>query len=267
MNLIFVPLSFLLATTALAHDGHQEFVFGQSAIQPFLGLESTYGEFNFGGPHKGFFVTNSLRAEIGLSENSGIGARLPIHVLSLDNQRTLSGVGSPDFSFRHKIAGNAHGEPIVFIGLGAELPLGNPPEGIKSGHTEASPFISAAYTSDALMVYGNFSAVFALSGKHENEAYKFTYVAPHTDREIAYSVGSMYTIAEDIFASIDLGAFTALMSDPHFGGSTFYVSPGNRLESGRLASAARTANSVRRTPEIRLESRSDDRPSFLTSTE
>ncbi len=221
-------LSLSLLPTAFAHESCPDFTFGptgsRTGLQPYFGIESALTSFDFGGGDKGSYRSLSLKGEFALSESYGIGARLPFHFLSVENQASRSGVGDLGLSVRKKLQGDAD-RSLVFAGLGAEIPIGPEGKGFSSGHTELAPFLTASFRPSSLTYFGKFSGVFSLSGKHAGEE-STTYVSPHADRELRYSVGAASALSDSFLLSAELAGVSALTSDPRFGGSTFYISPG-----------------------------------------
>jgi hypothetical protein len=165
-------LLFLYAALEAAQAHHVVSDYGIAAVEPrtFFGAGFEWGAFDHGGV-EGSWQLAAAQAEFAPLSWLSFAARVPVARVEADGHVSY-GLADADVVAKVRLHETDHGL-IVSGGLGAELPTGDPHEGLGGGHFELNPFLVASTTvgADRFVLVGMVQEVTSIQkGDHDHHA-------------------------------------------------------------------------------------------------
>jgi hypothetical protein len=170
-----------------------------------FGVESTWASFDLGGA-RGSYVGLGARGDWRASPRVGLRLFVPAYVLSLDGQDSHTGVGDVDLRVRVLLLDS--GDWRVFAGLSDQLPTGSTSLGLGQGAPQITPFVTAGWRRDPVVVYA--SVADAIAWRSTFQAPRVDYVDPSTDHELRYLLGALFAFGDHVYAGAAFTAVTVL---------------------------------------------------------
>jgi len=241
-TILFSALAVLWPATGAAH--HVVSQYGIAPAEPVtrasLQLEPRQFDFGDEGPSGTAFIATPRIQYAPTSWLSGI-VRLPVAHVNYDAQDSATGIGDLSLGLQGRLYATEHGKLILSAGLGAELPTGDPGNGLGGGHTELNPYlVASSEVVDDVVLFGSVTQQFSLEGgdsgggtgaghthDHGGDTHHHggssggsgvhgAVIAPHEDVETRPMLGAAY-VFEPVYVSARTEAVLAWSRDSLFG--------------------------------------------------
>jgi hypothetical protein len=163
-----------------------------------LGTELEGAAFRNAG-RRGSYGSVVARAEWFPVDGVGVRLRVPFTTLALqDEPATREGFGDSELRFRATFYNT---DPFrMSAGWVTELPTGARHRGIGNGSVQVSPFVTAGYRMQKLVLYGTLADSVSVVGPHQTHVPN--YVDPGTDHELRVTAGAIYAFDETISGAL-----------------------------------------------------------------
>lgn len=206
----------LYGRAALAHHPAVEQSLGHAQPRTLVGFDVDVAGFELAGI-RGTYVTLAARGDFSPTPLLGLGARVPFHFLRLHDNGTRAGFGDVDLVLKVRVLA-ANERYALSVGLSTELPTGDAHEGLGSGHVELTPFVAGAYVLEHIVLHATVADnVSVTRSDHEH----VNFVSPHSDHELLYHLGAIYSFGRWFFANAVVSGVTVLEAAER--GSTLLV--------------------------------------------
>jgi hypothetical protein len=156
---------------------------------------------------RGSFLSGIPRIEYTPVRKLNLRLRVPFHSLALDGEPdTRGGIGDAELRLRLNVKS---GEPLrINAGWVVQMPTGSKHEGLGEGAVQLTPFASAGFRIDAVVLYLTVADTLKLVGPHEQSF--VNYVDPSENHELRTTAGSILPVTEMVSASAFLTETTIL---------------------------------------------------------
>ena len=171
-----------------------------------VGVESVWATFDVNG-QRGQFVGVAARGDYRLSRRVGLRLEVPIYTLHLDGQETHAGLGDVELRVRVLVL-DAHAWRL-YAGLADQLPTGQTSLGIGQGATQLTPYVTAGYRHNKLVVYGAVADAFVIRSPSATAAPDW--VDPSTDHELRYGLGALLELSDAFYGNVAVTGITELV--------------------------------------------------------
>jgi hypothetical protein len=173
------------------------------------GVETEATGFRLEG-QRGSFLSGIPRIEYTPLRKMNLRLRVPFHSLALDGEPdTRGGIGDMELRLRLNLRSR---EPLrVNAGWVVQMPTGSKHEGLGEGAVQLTPFASAGFRIDAVVLYLTVADTLKLVGPHEDQKF-VNYVDPSENHELRTTAGTILPVTEMVSASAYFTETTILSS-------------------------------------------------------